>query len=573
MLELTGLISSRKMVPQFLDKMDLERERGITIKAQAVMIPYRSVNGSVYSFNLIDTPGHVDFTYEVSRSLSACEGAILVVDATQGVEAQTLSNVYLALDNNLEIIPVLNKIDLPAADPKKICQEIEEVIGLDCSDAILVSAKQGIGIENLLEAIITRIPPPKGSPLNPLKALIFDSWYDAYHGAVPLIRIVEGCIKKGMKIQFYSNAKKFEVFKVGIFSPDMKTKEELQAGEVGYLMAGIKSIQDAKHGDTIMEVARPFSVPLSGFKEVKPLVFCGLYPVDSGQYANLREAIEKLRLNDPSFSYEPETSLALGFGFRCGFLGLLHMEIIQERLTREFSIDLISTLPTVLYKVIRKEKKFVFIENPSNLPPLQEIASIEEPFVLTSIHVPKDYLGNVLKLCDEKRGEQKKISFLSENRILLQYEMPLSEIIFDFYDRLKSISRGYASLEYDFLDFKASDMVKLDILLNGDSVDALSLISHKEKAYPKAKALTEKLRSIIPRQLFEVAIQASIGNKVIARETIPALRKNVTAKCYGGDITRKRKLLEKQKEGKKRMKRLGHVEVPQEAFLALLKVK
>jgi GTP-binding protein LepA len=571
-LEFTGSISQREMKKQFLDQMDLERERGITIKAQTVRIKYKARDGKEYIFNLIDTPGHVDFSYEVSRSLAACEGAVLVVDSTQGVEAQTLANVYLALENDLEIIPVLNKIDLPSADPDRVAQEIEDVIGLDATDAVLVSAKEGIGTEELLETIIERIPPPGGDPEAPLQALIFDSWYDSYQGAVVLIRVVEGTIKKGMPIMLMSNGRKYEVLRLGAFTPSPIDMDELKAGEVGFLVAGIKTVRDTQIGDTITEVRRPAKEPLPGFKPVKPMVFSGLYPVDSGQYDQLKEAVEKLWLNDPAFSYEPESSTALGFGFRCGFLGLLHMEIVQERLEREFELELITTAPAVAYKVKLKNGQELSIHNPAEMPDPGNIDYIAEPYVSMEIYLPKEFVGPIMKLCDEKRGRQVDMRYISPERVLLKYEMPFNEIVLDFYDRLKSLSRGFASIDYDFLDYRPAKLVKLDILINKQPVDALSVIVHKDKAYYRGRDLVSRLRKIIPRQLFEVVIQAAIGSKVIARERIPPLRKDVTAKCYGGDITRKRKLLEKQKEGKRRMKQVGTVEIPQEAFLSILKV-
>jgi GTP-binding protein LepA len=573
LLEFTGTISSREMYPQFLDKMDIERERGITIKAQTVRLRYEARNGEVYYLNLIDTPGHVDFSYEVSRSLSACEGAILVVDAAQGVEAQTLANLYMAVDNNLEVFPVLNKIDLPVAEPERVKKQIEEIIGIDAHDAVLVSAKEGIGISELLESIVMRIPPPQGDPLKPLKMLIFDSWFDSYQGVIALVRVFDGRVAKGMKIQLMSSGKVFEVSKVGVFAPDTTETAELSAGEVGFVIAGIKEVKDTKIGDTITDSENPALKPLPGFKEVKPMVFCGLYPIDPNQYGQLRDALEKLRLNDSSFSYEPETSMALGFGFRCGFLGLLHMEIIQERLEREYSIPLISTAPTVVHRVMKTRGEIVMVENPSLLPSPQEIEKIEEPFILASIHLPSEYIGPVVNLCEERRGIQWEIKFLSEKRVIIVYELPFSEVVLDFYDKLKSISKGYASFDYEFLEFRESQLVKLDILINGEKVDALSLIVPREKAYFQGKELVKKMREVIPRQLFEVVIQSAVGSKIIARESVKPLRKNVTAKCYGGDITRKRKLLERQKEGKKRMKQVGKVEIPQEAFLAMLKLK
>jgi GTP-binding protein LepA len=573
LLETTGTLSSREKTDQFLDKMDLERERGITIKAQAVRLKYRADDGKEYILNLIDTPGHVDFTYEVSRSLSACEGALLVVDASQGVEAQTLANVYLAIDQNLEVFPVLNKIDLPSAEPERVKAEIEEIIGLDTSDAVVASAKAGIGIHEILEAIVQKVPPPEGDPAAPLKALIFDSWYDPYQGVIILVRIIDGVLKKGDKIQLMSNRKTQEVLKIGVFSPHPVEISELASGEVGFVIAGIKVVADAKVGDTITHLHRPTATPLAGFKEVKPMVFSGLYPIDTNEYDALRDALEKLRLNDASFSFEPETSLALGFGFRCGFLGLLHMEIIQERLEREFGVDLITTAPTVVYKVTTVKGEQIRVESANKLPELQYVERIEEPFILASIHVPNEFVGAVLALCEEKRGVQREIKYLTANRVMVVYELPLNEIVLDFYDRLKSISRGYASLDYEHLDYRLSDLVRLNVLINGDLVDALSLIVHRDKAQFRGRDLVAKMKEFIPRQQYEVAIQAAIGNKVIARETVKALRKDVTAKCYGGDITRKRKLLEKQKEGKKRMKQVGNIELPQEAFLAILKVK
>ncbi len=566
-LEFTGAVSKREMREQFLDKMELERERGITIKAQTVKIKYKD-----YILNLIDTPGHVDFVYEVSRSLAACEGALLVVDASQGVEAQTLANVYLALDNDLEIIPVINKIDLPNAEPDRVKKEIEDIIGLDASEAILASAKEGIGIEEILERIIEVVPPPKGNPQAPLKALIFDSWYDSYQGVVALIRVVDGEIKKGEKIKFMSTGKTCEVIKLGIYAPYAQEVDRISTGDVGFVITGIKNIKDIMVGDTITDAKKPAEKPLPGFREVKPMVFAGIYPINSDDYQELRDSLEKLSLNDSSFTYEPETSQALGFGFRCGFLGLLHMEIIQERLEREYGIEIITTAPTVVYKVYTKKGEIIEIHNPSDLPNPTLIEYIEEPYILASIHTPPSYVGAILKLCEEKRGIQKDLKYLDTGRVVAEYELPLNEIVLDFYDKLKSVSRGYASMDYTFSGYKKSDLVKLDILINGKPVDALSTIVHRENAYYKGRDLCSKLKEIIPRQLFEVVIQAAIGSKVIARTTVKALRKNVLAKCYGGDITRKRKLLEKQKEGKKRMKEIGNVNVPQEAFLAVLKV-
>jgi len=571
LLEYTGALSSREMTEQVLDSMDLEKERGITIKAHAVRLTYNAEDGNSYILNLIDTPGHVDFSYEVSRSLASCEGALLIVDASQGVEAQTLANAYLATEHNLEIIPVINKIDLPAASPEETRKQIEEAIGIDCSDAILASAKEGRGTKEILEAIVNRIPAPKGDDSNPLKALIFDSWFDNYQGVIVLVRIFDGKVMAGKKIKLMATGDSFEVAQVGIFSPKMEPVPELVSGEVGYIIAGIKMVTDTKIGDTITGADEPAKEPCPGYKDIKPMVFCGLYPTQSHQYENLRDALNKLRLNDSSFIYEPETSLALGFGFRCGFLGLLHMEIIKERLEREFDLALLSTAPTVVYRVTKTDMEVVHIENPSRLPETYEI--IEEPFVLATIFVPKDFIGPILDLCQEKRGVQRNFTYIGKDRIKVEYELPLNEILWDFYDRLKSISKGYASMDYEFIGYRESPLVKLNILLNGEVVDALSLIVHKDKSYYKGRELSEKLRQIIPRQMYEVVIQAAIGNKIIARESVKALRKDVLAKCYGGDITRKRKLLEKQKEGKKRMKQFGKLELPQEAFLAVLKVK
>ncbi|MGC8965586.1 MAG: translation elongation factor 4 [Caldimicrobium sp.] len=571
LLEITGAVSAREMREQYLDRLDLERERGITIKAQAVRLYYERENGEIYQLNLIDTPGHVDFSYEVSRALSACEGALLVVDASQGVEAQTLANVYLALENNLEIIPVINKIDLPQADIEKTKREIEEIIGLSAEDALLVSAKQGIGIKEVLEAIVNKIPPPKGKREAPLRALVFDSWYDPYLGVVVLLRVVDGKIYPGMKIKFLSTGKVFEVTKVGVFAPEATTLDCLYAGEVGFIAAGIKEVRDAKIGDTITEASANVE-PLPGFKEIKPVVFAGIFPVDSDDFSALKDAIEKLWLNDPAFSYEMETSAALGFGFRCGFQGLLHMEIVQERLEREFKLNLISTAPSVKYKIRLKNGKELEIENPAHWPDPGLIDEVSEPYIRAEIYTPKEYIGSLLTLCEEKRGIQKEIKYLSPDRVIIVYELPFSEVVLDFYDKLKSYSRGYASLDYQFIGYRASDLVKMDILINKQPVDALSLIVHREKAYYRGRELVSKLKEVIPRQLFEVIIQAAIGSKIIARERIPPLRKDVLAKCYGGDVTRKKKLLEKQKEGKKRLKAIGHIEIPQEAFLAVLKI-
>jgi GTP-binding protein LepA len=571
LLEYTGAISSREMMEQVLDSMELERERGITIKAHAVRLNYKSDDGKEYILNLIDTPGHVDFSYEVSRSLASCEGSLLVVDATQGVEAQTVANTYLAIEHNHEIIPVINKIDLPSAEPEKIKAQIEDVIGIDCSEAILASAKEGIGTKEILEAIVKKIPPPRGSDKNPLRALIFDSWFDNYQGVVVLVRVFDGMVKPGMKIKLMATGKDYEVSKVGVFTPKMKDVQILSSGEVGYIIAGIKNVSDTKVGDTITDAINPAEKPLPGYKEIKPMVFCGLYPVESHQYEELKTSLEKLRLNDSSFSFEPETSSALGFGFRCGFLGLLHMEIIKERLEREFGLSLINTAPTVIYKVTDMKGNIIYVDNPSSLP--ERFQKIEEPYVKVTIFVPQSFIGQILDLCQEKRGIQKEFNYISRDRILASYEMPLSEILWDFYDRLKSLSKGYASMDYEFMGYKESNLVKLDTLINGDPVDALSLIVHKDKAYYKGRQIVEKLRDVIPRQLFEIAIQAAIGGKIIARESVKALRKNVLAKCYGGDVTRKKKLLEKQKEGKKKMKQIGKVELPQEAFLSVLQVK
>jgi GTP-binding protein LepA len=571
-LERTGALTMRESKDQFLDSMDLERERGITIKARSVRLNYTAKDGSAYVLNLIDTPGHVDFAYEVSRSLAACEGALLVVDASQGVEAQTLANVYLALDHGLEIIPVINKIDLPGADIERTKQQIEEIIGLDASDAILTSAKEGIGIDDVLEAIVARIPAPKPTDEDSVRALIFDSWYDVYEGVIGLVRVFGGELRIGMKVRLMGTDKLGEVMRLGHFTPHERRADTLGPGEVGFIVAGIKTVADMRVGDTITDADNPATAPLPGFKELKPMVFAGLYPTEANQYGALRDAIEKLRLNDASLICEPETSQALGFGFRAGFLGLLHMEIAQERLEREFGINLIVTAPTVAYQVRTISGQLTTVDNPSLLPDENTIEAIEEPFILTSIHMPEEYLGAVMKLCEDRRGIQRDLRFLGEKRVILHYELPLAEIVFDFYDRLKSVSRGYASLDYEFLDFRPGPLVKLDIRINGEVVDALSIIVHRDKAYERGRALCEKMRELIPRQMFEVAIQAGIGAKIIARESVKALRKNVTAKCYGGDITRKRKLLEKQKEGKKRMKQVGRVEIPQEAFLALLKV-
>ena len=571
-LEKTGALSERELREQTLDMMDLERERGITIKLNAVQLTYKAKNGEEYIFHLIDTPGHVDFTYEVSRSLAACEGAILVVDAAQGIEAQTLANVYLAIDNNLEILPVINKIDLPSAEPERVRQEIEDVIGLDASEAVLASAKVGIGIEEILEQIVEKIPAPSGDPDAPLKALIFDSLYDPYRGVVAYVRIVDGTVKPGQRIKMMSTGKEFEVNEVGVFTPKQKIVDELTVGDVGYLTASIKNVKDTRVGDTITDAERPAAEPLPGYRKLNPMVFCGMYPIDTARYNDLREALEKLQLNDAALHFEPETSQALGFGFRCGFLGLLHMEIIQERIEREFHIDLITTAPSVVYKVHLTDGTEVSVDNPTNMPDPQKIDRIEEPYVKATIMVPNDYVGPVMELCQGKRGTFVDMQYLDEKRVMLIYDIPLSEIVYDFFDALKSNTKGYASFDYELIGYRPSNLVKMDILLNGEKIDALSFIVHREAAYERGKVIVEKLKDLIPRQQFEVPVQAAIGNKIIARSTIKALRKNVLAKCYGGDVSRKRKLLEKQKEGKQRMKQIGSVEVPQEAFMAVLKI-
>jgi len=572
LLEYTGTVTGRQLTDQFLDSMDLERERGITIKASPVRLRYQAKSGAEYILNLIDTPGHVDFTYEVSRSLAACEGAILVVDAAQGVEAQTVANVYLALDHDLAILPVINKIDLPSADPERVKRELEDIIGLDGSQAILASAKEGIGTEEVLEGIVNTFPSMQGDPLAPLRALIFDSWFDPYHGSVVLVRIFDGRVTKGARIRLMSSGSVFEVTRLGVFGPGPVEVNEMGPGEVGFMMAGIKEINETRIGDTVTSEDGPTQHPLPGFKPMKPMVFSGLYPTDSGQYQALRAALEKLSLNDSSFTFEGETSQALGFGFRCGFLGLLHLDIVRERLEREFTLDLITTAPTVVYQIITRSGKTIMIDNPCKLPAELEIDHIEEPYILTTIHVPNEFLGNMMKLCEEKRGSQKEIRYLGPKRVMLLYEIPLNEIVYDFYDRLKSLSHGYASMDYEMVGMRPSDLVKLDVRINGQLVDAMSMIIHRDKAYYRGRDLIQRLRGLIPRQLFEVVIQAAIGSRIVAREVVKALRKNVTAKCYGGDITRKRKLLERQKEGKRRMKQVGQVEIPQEAFLAALKV-
>jgi GTP-binding protein LepA len=572
LLELTGALSEREMEALVLDDMDLERERGITIKAHAVRLDYRARDGQQYVLNLIDTPGHVDFSYEVSRSLSACEGALLIVDASQGVEAQTLANTYLAIENNLELIPVINKIDLPGAEPEKAMEQIENVIGLDTHNAVLVSAKTGQGVPDILEAVVRDIPAPKGDPAAPLMALIFDSWYDSYRGVIVLFRVIDGTIKPGMKIRFFNTGRDYQVETIGVNRPRPAPIASLSVGEVGFMTASIKTVADVQIGDTITEAARPTKEPFPGFQEIKPMVFAGLYPVEANQYEELRDALDKLRLNDASFFYEPESSVALGFGFRCGFLGLLHMEIVQERLEREFDLDLITTAPGVRYRVTTTDGETVEVDSPAKMPDAVRIQKIEEPIIEATILSSDEFLGGILPLLEEKRGVQKKFEYIADKRVMLVYTLPLNEIVLDFYDRLKSVSRGYASLDYHLAGYIDSDLVKLDLMVAGEPVDALSIIVHRQNSQARGRLLAEKMRQLIPRQLFEVPIQAAIGNKVIARETVKAIGKNVIAKCYGGDITRKRKLLEKQKEGKRRMKRVGRVEIPQEAFLAVLKV-
>ena len=571
-LELTGALRPREMEAQVLDTMDLERERGITIKAHAVRLSYTAENGESYVLNLIDTPGHVDFSYEVARSLAACEGALLLVDASQGVEAQTVANAYLAADHDLEIIPVINKIDLPGAQPEETAREVEELVGLDPAMSIRASAKDGTGVREVLEAVVARVPPPQGSPDAPLKALIFDSWYDAYRGVVVLIRVVDGAIRPGMRVRLMAEGQEYEIEQVGVFSPKQVDTDALGVGEVGFVIAGIKQVEDARIGDTLTEAARPTSVPFPGFRELKPMVFAGLYPVEGHEYPELRDALDKLRLNDASFVFEPETSGALGFGFRCGFLGLLHMEIVQERLEREFDVDLVTTAPGVLYRVTTTDGAVTEIDSPAKLPPPGSIERVEEPVIDAVILAPADCVGAILKLCQEKRGVQKNLEYHGAKRVVISYELPFNEVVLDFYDRLKTVSRGYASLDYHVAKYWDSPLVRLDLLVNGEPVDALSVIVHRDTAYVRGRALAARMRALIPRQMFEVAIQAAIGTRVIARETVRPLRKNVLAKCYGGDISRKRKLLEKQKAGKRRMKRVGRVEIPQEAFLAVLRI-
>lgn len=572
LLRLTGTLSKREEKEQFLDNMDIERERGITIKAQTVRLAYRAKDGKDYQLNLIDTPGHVDFSYEVSRSLAACEGAVLVVDAAQGVEAQTLANVYLAINNNLEVVPVLNKIDLPSADPEGVKQQIQDAVGIDASDAVLASAKEMKGIQEILEKVVEKVPPPRGSESGLLRALVFDSWFDSYQGVVILCRVVDGSVKKGDKVKLMASDAQYEVLKLGINAPFPLEKQELLTGEVGWFVCGIKNIRDVAVGDTLT-IAKNGSVePLPGFQKIKPMVFSGIFPVDSSEYENLRDALDKLSLNDSSLSYEPETSSALGFGYRCGFLGLLHMEIVQERLEREFNLNLITTAPSVVYNVILTDGKRIQIEKPADLPDISKIATIEEPYVKVTVHTPTEFIGAILKLCEDKRGAQIKMEYVSDKKVIIEYKLPLNEIVMDFHDKLKSISKGYASMDYELMDFAESDVVKVDVMLNSEPVDALAILVHRSKAQNRGSNLAKKLKELIPRQQYQVAIQAAIGTKIIARETVGALRKDVTAKCYGGDISRKRKLLERQKEGKKRMKQIGSVDLPQEAFLAILKV-
>ncbi|WP_302221553.1 translation elongation factor 4 [Acidaminococcus timonensis] len=572
LIEMTGTLSKREMEDQILDSMSLERERGITIKDQAVQLDYKAKDGNDYVLNLIDTPGHVDFTYEVSRALAACEGALLVIDATQGIEAQTLANVYLAMDHDLEIIPVINKIDLPSADVPRVEKEIEDILGIPKEDCVLCSAKTGLGVDQVLEAVVKRVPPPKGDPAQPLQALIFDSKFDSYKGVLLYVRVVNGCLRKGMTIRLMATGKVYDVTEVGVFKPAMVNVDELGEGQVGFLAASIKTVKDARVGDTVTDNSRPAKEPLPGYRKATPMVYCGLYPVENSDYDNLRDALEKLQLNDASLSFEPETSTALGFGFRCGFLGLLHMDVVKERLEREYNLSLITTAPNVIYEVVKTNGDIEMVDNPSQFPNPTVIEHVEEPFVNATIIVPKDFVGPVMELSQDKRGEYQNMTYLDETRVMIHYALPLSEIIFDYFDRLKSVSRGYASLDYELSGYRPSDMVKVDVLLNGDPVDALSAIVHRDRAQYWGRALVEKLRKLIPRQLFEIPIQAAIGSKIIARENVSALRKDVLAKCYGGDITRKRKLLEKQKAGKKRMKQVGSVELPQEAFMAILKM-
>ncbi len=574
LLSFTGSLSDREKKDQFLDNMDLEKERGITIKAQTVCLKYKSkVDGETYQLNLIDTPGHVDFSYEVSRSLAACEGAILVVDAAQGVEAQTLANVYLALENNLEIIPVLNKVDLPTADPEGVAKQIEDTVGLDCTGIIHASAKEKLGIEDILEAVIAKIPPPKANRDMTPRGLIFDSWFDAYQGVVILIRAVDGIIKKGDRIKFMATDKDYEVLRMGKYTPFPEFVNQLDSGEVGFIICGIKDIRDVQVGDTVTSAKNPATEALAGFQRIKPMVFAGIFPVVASEYQNLKDALDKLCLNDSSLTFEIEKSLALGFGYRCGFLGLLHMEIVQERLEREFNLNLITTAPTVVYRITKNDGTVLMLENPSGMPDETQIAKMEEPYVKVTLHTPTDYIGGLLKLCEDKRGTQLKMDYVTEKKVIIEYKLPMNEMVMDFYDKLKSITKGYASLEYEFMNFEEADLVKMDILINSEPVDALSLIIHRSKAVTRGRSLAEKMKELIPRQQYQVNIQAAIGAKIVARETLGAIRKDVTAKCYGGDISRKRKLLEKQKEGKKRMKQIGSVDVPQEAFLAILKVE
>ncbi len=573
LLQATGSLSVREQKDQFLDNMELERERGITIKAQTVCLSYKAQDGQTYQLNLIDTPGHVDFSYEVSRSLAACEGAVLVVDAAQGVEAQTLANVFLAINANLEIVPVLNKIDLPSADPEGVKKQIEDAIGLDCTGIIHASAKEKIGITEILEAVVAKVPPPVADRTAPLRALIFDSWFDAYQGVIVLVRLMDGSVKRGDRIRFMATDRDYEVLKLGKNMPFPANVDTLRAGEVGFLICGIKDIRDVRVGDTMTAAKGGATEPLPGFQRIKPMVFAGIFPIDANEYENLKDALDKLALNDSSLTFEVEKSTALGFGYRCGFLGLLHMEIVQERLEREFNLNLITTAPTVVYRLLKTDGSEMFLENPAQMPAETAIARMDEPFVKVTIHTPTEYIGVILKLCEDKRGLQQKMDYINERKVIIEYKLPMNEMVMDFYDRLKSVSKGYASLEYEFLDFEESDLVKMDILINAEPVDALSLIVHRSKAQARGRALTEKMKELIPRQQYQVAIQAAIGSKIVSRETLGALRKDVTAKCYGGDISRKRKLLERQKEGKKRMKQIGTVDVPQEAFLAILKVE